>query len=167
MKCPFCGHLENKVIDSRLSKDGGVIRRRRDCDECGRRFTTYERIEEVLPMVIKKDGRRELFDRGKVLAGLKRACEKRPVSVEDLEGIADKVEQSLQESGDREIPTSRIGERIMRELHELDEVAYVRFASVYRQFKDINQFMDELKDLLGEKKATKSQLLAKAQIPES
>ena len=153
MKCPYCGHLENKVIDSRLSKDGGVIRRRRDCDECGRRFTTYERIEEVLPMVIKKDGRRELFDRGKLLGGLKRACEKRPVGVEDLERIVDKVEQTLQECGDREIPTSKIGETVMKELHELDEVAYVRFASVYRQFKDINQFMDELKDILGEKKA--------------
>ncbi len=153
MKCPFCGHQENKVIDSRLSKDGGVIRRRRDCDECGRRFTTYERIEEILPMVIKKDGRRELFDRGKLLGGLKRACEKRPVGVEDLERIVDKVEQTLQECGDREIPTSKIGETVMKELHELDEVAYVRFASVYRQFKDINQFMDELKDILGEKKA--------------
>ena len=152
MKCPFCGHLENKVIDSRLSKDGGVIRRRRDCDECGRRFTTYERIEEILPMVIKKDGRREVFDRGKLLGGLKRACEKRPVSVEDLERIVDKVEQTLQECGDRESPTSKIGETVMKELHELDEVAYVRFASVYRQFKDINQFMDELKDILGEKK---------------
>ena len=160
MKCPFCGNLENKVIDSRLSKDGIVIRRRRDCEECGRRFTTYERIEEILPMVIKKDGRRELFDRSKVLAGLKLACQKRPVSVEDLERIVDKLEQSLQDSGDREIPTSSVGERIMKELHELDEVAYVRFASVYRQFKDINQFMDELKDLLGEKKATRSQLLA-------
>ena len=153
MKCPFCGHLENKVIDSRLAKDGGVIRRRRDCDDCGRRFTTYERIEEILPMVIKKDGRRELFDRGKLLGGLKRACEKRPVGVDDLERIVDKVEQTLQECGDREIPTSKIGETVMKELHELDEVAYVRFASVYRQFKDINQFMDELKDILGEKKA--------------
>ena len=158
MKCPFCGHLENKVIDPRLSKDGGVIRRRRDCDECGRRFTTYERIEEVLPMVIKKDGRRELFDRGKLLGGLKRACEKRPVGVEDLERIVDKVEQSLQECGDREIPTSKIGETVMKELHELDEVAYVRFASVYRQFKDINQFMDELKDILGEKKVPRKAL---------
>ena len=158
MKCPFCGHLENKVIDSRLSKDGGVIRRRRDCDECGRRFTTYERIEEVLPMVIKKDGRRELFDRGKLLGGLKRACEKRPVGVEDLERIVDKVEQTLQECGDREIPTSKIGETVMKELHELDEVAYVRFASVYRQFKDINQFMDELKDILGEKKVPRKAL---------
>ena len=158
MKCPYCGHLENKVIDSRLSKDGGVIRRRRDCDECGRRFTTYERIEEVLPMVIKKDGRRELFDRGKLLGGLKRACEKRPVGVEDLERIVDKVEQSLQECGDREIPTSKIGETVMKELHELDEVAYVRFASVYRQFKDINQFMDELKDILGEKKVPRKAL---------
>jgi len=163
MKCPFCGSLENKVIDSRLSKDGAVIRRRRDCEECGRRFTTYERIEEILPMVIKKDGRRELFDRAKVLAGLQRACEKRPVSVNDLEKIVDKLEQGFQESSDREIPTSIIGEKLMKELHELDEVAYVRFASVYRQFKDINQFMDELKDLLGEKKASKSQLFAKAQ----
>ncbi|MEK6724925.1 MAG: transcriptional regulator NrdR [Deltaproteobacteria bacterium] len=155
MKCPFCAHLENKVIDSRLSKDGGVIRRRRDCGECGRRFTTYERIEEILPMVIKKDGRRELFDRGKLFAGLKRACEKRPVGVEDLERIVDKVEQTLQECGDREIPTSKIGETVMKELHELDEVAYVRFASVYRQFKDINQFMDELKDILGDKKVSR------------
>lgn len=167
MKCPFCSNIENKVIDSRLSKDGAVIRRRRDCDECGRRFTTYERIEEILPMVIKKDGRREVFDRAKVLAGLKRACEKRPVGVEELEKIVDSLEQTLQETGDREIPTTRIGERIMKELHELDEVAYVRFASVYRQFKDINQFMDELKDLLGEKKATKSQLLARAQRAQS
>lgn len=157
MKCPFCGNLENKVIDSRLSKDGGVIRRRRDCEECGRRFTTYERIEEILPMVIKKDGRRELFDRGKVVAGLTRACEKRPVSMEELEKIVDGIEHSLQESGDREIPTTRIGETIMKELHELDEVAYVRFASVYRQFKDINEFMDELKDLLGEKKTLQVQ----------
>lgn len=163
MKCPFCGSLENKVIDSRLSKDGAVIRRRRDCEECGRRFTTYERIEEILPMVIKKDGRRELFDRAKVLAGLQRACEKRPVSVNDLEKIVDKLEQGFQESSDREIPTSIIGEKLMKELHELDEVAYVRFASVYRQFKDINQFMDELKDLLGEKKAIKSQLFVKTQ----
>ncbi|MDO8446854.1 MAG: transcriptional regulator NrdR [Deltaproteobacteria bacterium] len=163
MKCPFCGSLENKVIDSRLSKDGAVIRRRRDCDECGRRFTTYERIEEILPMVIKKDGRRELFDRAKVLAGLQRACEKRPVSVDELEKIVDKLEQGFQESSDREIPTSIIGEKIMKELHELDEVAYVRFASVYRQFKDINQFMDELKEILGEKKAIKSQLFVKAQ----
>lgn len=163
MRCPFCGNIEDKVIDSRLSKDGGVIRRRRDCDECGRRFTTYERIDEVLPTVIKKDGRRELFDRAKVLAGLKRACEKRPISVEELERVVDRIEQNLQESGDKETPTSTIGERIMKELHELDEVAYVRFASVYRQFKDINQFMDELKDLLGEKKISKSQLLAKGQ----
>jgi len=163
MKCPFCGSLENKVIDSRLSKDGAVIRRRRDCEECGRRFTTYERIEEILPMVIKKDGRRELFDRAKVLAGLQRACEKRPVSVNDLEKIVDRLEQGFQESSDREIPTSIIGEKIMKELHELDEVAYVRFASVYRQFKDINQFMDELKEILGEKKAIKSQLFAKTQ----
>lgn len=163
MKCPFCGSLENKVIDSRLSKDGAVIRRRRDCEECGRRFTTYERIEEILPMVIKKDGRRELFDRAKVLAGLQRACEKRPVSVNDLEKVVDRLEQGFQESSDREIPTSIIGEKIMKELHELDEVAYVRFASVYRQFKDINQFMDELKEILGEKKAIKSQLFVKTQ----
>lgn len=161
MKCPFCGHLENKVIDSRLSKDGGVIRRRRDCDECGRRFTTYERIEEILPMVIKKDGRREPFDRGKILGGLKLACQKRPISIEDLERIVDKIEQNVQESGDKEIPTTGIGEQIMRELHNLDEVAYVRFASVYRQFKDINQFMDELKDLLGEKKFPHKKTISK------
>lgn len=151
MKCPFCGVFENKVVDSRLTRDGQIVRRRRECESCARRFTTYERVEELLPMVIKKDGRREAFDRAKLIAGIKRACEKRPISIEAIEGIVDRLELSLQERGDREIPSSVIGEEIMRELHRLDEVAYVRFASVYRQFKDLNQFMDELKDLLHAK----------------
>jgi transcriptional repressor NrdR len=151
MKCPFCGAFENKVVDSRLTRDGQIVRRRRECEACARRFTTYERVEELLPLVVKKDGRREAFDRSKIVAGLKRACEKRPIGIEAIEGIVDRLELSLQERADREIPSSVIGEEIMRELHALDEVAYVRFASVYRQFKDLNQFMDELKDLLHAK----------------
>src|SRR5713101_8639597 len=133
MKCPFCRDLENKVIDSRLSKDGDIIRRRRECLRCQRRFTTYERVEEMLPMIVKKDGRREVFDRLKVVAGLKKACEKRPVSSAAIEQTADRIEQALQERGDKEVPSSVIGESIMRELHKLDQVAYVRFASVYRE----------------------------------
>ena len=152
MKCPFCTELENKVIDSRMSKDGQVIRRRRECLECGRRFTTYERIEEVLPMVIKKDGRREPFDRMKIIIGLKKAAEKRPISVATLEKIADKIETRVQETGDKEIPSTFVGEAIMSELFHLDHVAYVRFASVYRSFKDAHQFMEELKDLLQRQK---------------
>jgi transcriptional repressor NrdR len=155
MKCPFCGDLDNRVIDSRLSKDGAVIRRRRECLECGRRFTTYERVEEVLPLVIKKDGRREPFDRMKILMGLKKACEKRPVSITTLEKVVDKIEHKILESGEKEIPSSVVGEELMRELYLLDHVAYVRFASVYRSFKDINQFMDELKVLLDHQKAEK------------
>ena len=153
MKCPFCGGCDSKVVDSRLSRDGRIIRRRRECGDCNRRFTTYERVEEILPMVVKKDGRRESFDRSKVLGGLERACQKRPIGVEALEDIADSLERSLQERGEKEVASSVIGEEIMGALHSLDEVAYVRFASVYRQFKDLNQFMVELKDMLQAKKA--------------
>ncbi len=152
MKCPFCQEMDNKVIDSRLSKDGQVIRRRRECIECGRRFTTYERIEEVLPLVIKKDGRREPFDRMKIIIGLKKACEKRPISITTLEKVADKIESRVQESGDKEIDASVVGSAIMEELFHLDHVAYVRFASVYRSFKDAHQFMEELRDLLQRQK---------------
>lgn len=152
MKCPFCGHLEDRVIDSRLSKEGNAIRRRRECLKCRRRFTTYEAIEDIMPMVIKKDGRREPFDRQKILHGLKKACEKRPISMEVLESIVDEIERKVQDSTEKEIPSSTIGEEVMRRLQNLDDVAYVRFASVYRQFKDINEFMKELKDILEEKR---------------
>lgn len=151
MKCPFCHDLDNRVIDSRLAKDGGMIRRRRECEHCKRRFTTYERVEEMLPMIVKKDGRREVFDRLKIVAGLKKACEKRPVSVAAIEQTADRIEQLLQERGEKEILSSVIGEAIMRELHKLDQVAYVRFASVYRSFKDVGEFMRELQDLIKER----------------
>ncbi len=149
MKCPFCGQMEEKVVDSREARDGAVIRRRRECLSCGRRFTTYERIEEIQFMVVKKDGRRELFDRNKILSGLVRATQKRPVGVAELEKIADEVEARLLEKPDREIRSSEIGELIIKRLYELDEVAYVRFASVYRQFKDVNEFVEEVKGLLG------------------
>jgi transcriptional repressor NrdR len=148
MKCPFCGSVENKVIDSRLSQGDEVTRRRRECERCTRRFTTYERIELVLPMVVKKDGRRETFDRLKVLAGLRRACEKRPVASDRLEQLVDQIERDCVESGDKEIAAARIGEEVMNRLKELDQVAYVRFASVYRSFKDIHEFMAELSQLL-------------------
>ena len=151
MNCPFCGYKQDRVIDSRESKEGDVIRRRRQCLSCDRRFTTYERIDEVPYMVVKKDGRRETFDRGKVMAGLLRACEKRPVPSSKLEGIVKQVEKYVQESPERERPTSKVGEIIMRRLKELDKVAYVRFASVYRHFRDIGEFMSELKDLLNTK----------------
>ena len=146
--------MDDRVIDSRLSKEGDMIRRRRECTHCLRRFTTYERVEETLPLVIKKDGRRENFDRGKILAGLHKACEKRPISVETLEKLVDRIEQKLQEGGEREIPSRVVGKQIMLELQNLDEVAYVRFASVYRSFKDVNEFMSEVKELLekGQKK---------------
>jgi transcriptional repressor NrdR len=152
MKCPFCHETDNRVIDSRLSKDSNMIRRRRECSRCNRRFTTYERVEEMMPMVVKKDGRRESYDRIKIVSGLKRACEKRPVSVNTIEAIADRIERSLQERGEKEIPSSVIGETLMRELHDTDQVAYVRFASVYRSFKDINEFMVELEELIKERK---------------
>ncbi len=155
MKCSFCGHIEDKVIDSRLSKDGDVIRRRRECLKCEGRFTSYERIEEILPLVIKKDGSREPFDRKKILHGLEKACEKRPVGVETREALVTKIEKKLQESGEKEIPSSWIGEEIMDGLRGIDEVAYVRFASVYRQFKDITEFMEEIKGLFYNKKNIK------------
>ena len=151
MKCPFCGHIEDKVVDSRESREGDVIRRRRECLKCERRFTSYERIDEIPYMVIKKDGRREPFNRDKVMAGLLRACEKRPVSTSKLEAIVNAVEGYVQTSTERERPTAKIGETIMRRLKDLDKVAYVRFASVYRHFRDIGEFMDELKDLLNAK----------------
>jgi transcriptional repressor NrdR len=152
MKCPFCGNAENKVIDSRISKDGNAIRRRRECLECDKRFTTYEFVEEVLPMVVKKDGRRELFDRIKIKNGIQKACEKRPISTESIDNIVDNIERDCQEFQGQEIPSSIIGEKIMKELQTLDAVAYVRFASVYRSFRDIGDFMDELKDLIKAKK---------------
>ena len=152
MKCPFCRDLENKVIDSRLSKEGDVIRRRRECLECSRRFTTYERAEEAFPLVVKKDDRREQFDRMKIVAGLKRACEKRPVSVEQIEAIVDRIERAIQDRGDKEVDSTVIGEAVMRELHGLDKVAYVRFASVYRSFQDIGEFMSELETLIKERR---------------
>ena len=148
MKCPFCGHLHDKVVDSRESKEGDAIRRRRQCLDCHRRFTSYERIDEIPYMVVKKDGRRERFDRQKVLAGLLKACEKRPVSMIQLETIADKAEMIVQDSSEREVSTTRLGEMIMNELKSLDKVAYVRFASVYLDFKDVQEFMSELKELL-------------------
>jgi transcriptional repressor NrdR len=151
MKCPFCGHLEDKVVDSRESKEGDSIRRRRQCLGCQRRFTSYERIDEIPYMVVKKDGRRERFDRQKVLAGVLKACEKRPVSMIQLETIADKAEVMVQDTSEREVSTRDIGEMIMNELKSLDKVAYVRFASVYLDFKDVQEFMSELKDLLKQR----------------
>ena len=150
MKCPFCSQLENRVIDSRLSKDGHAVRRRRECTDCSRRFTTYERVETTTPLVIKKDGRREHFDRDKLKTGILKACEKRPVSVDEIERFVDELERAIQEQGDREIPSEMVGEKIMEYLHELDDVAYVRFASVYRSFKDLREFMSELQDLISE-----------------
>ena len=152
MKCPFCGHAENKVIDSRISKDGKAIRRRRECLGCQRRFTTYEFVEDILPMVVKKDGRRETFDRMKIRNGVMKACEKRPISMESMEKIVENVEQACQEFQGEEIPSTVIGEKVMNELKTLDGVAYVRFASVYRQFRDVGEFMTELKDLLSKGK---------------
>jgi transcriptional repressor NrdR len=156
MKCPFCGSPDSKVVDSRPDKGGATIRRRRECETCTRRFTTHERVEEILPLVLKKDGRREPFDRLKLIAGIQKACEKRPVSVETIERLVDRLEHRLQESSEREVPSTVIGEWLMNELHEVDEVAYVRFASVYRSFKDINEFMAELQDLLKSEQALKT-----------
>jgi transcriptional repressor NrdR len=152
MKCPYCTKIDNKVIDSRLSKDGRMIRRRRECLECGRRFTTYEKLEDVLPMVVKKDGRREPFNREKILSGIRKACQKLPVSMTDIEEFVDFLELYFQELGKKEIDSSEIGERVIQKLKEWDEVAYVRFASVYRQFKDINEFMAELEGILRAKR---------------
>ena len=151
VKCPYCGHLGDKVVDSRESKEGEVIRRRRECLDCGRRFTSYERIDEIPYMVVKKDGTRERFERQKLIAGLLKACEKRPVSVAAIEAVADRVEATLQERPEKEIATADIGAFVMEELKQLDKVAYVRFASVYRHFRDIGEFMNELKDLLNAK----------------
>src|ERR1700722_8665156 len=148
MRCPFCRHRGNRVVDSRMSGDGSTIRRRRMCSSCKRRFTTYERVEEAAPMVVKKDSRREPYERHKVIAGIKRACEKRPVSMETIEEIADRIEAAAAELGGKEVPTDFIGSAVMNELHEIDQVAYVRFASVYRSFKDIDEFMHELEDLI-------------------
>lgn len=157
MKCPFCSDMENKVIDSRLSREGDVIRRRRECQGCSKRFTTYERIEEILPMVVKKDGRREPFDRIKILNGIKKACEKRPIGIETMEGLVERIERDLQESEAKEIEADLLGEKVMNALQELDEVAYVRFASVYRSFKDISEFMNELQGLLKKEDGKKAE----------
>lgn len=151
MKCPRCGHGDNRVVDSRAGKDGDVIRRRRECLSCRARFTTYERIEEELPLVVKRDGRREPFDRQKIIAGILKACEKRPVGYAAIEGLVDSLEAAIQASGEKEISSIEIGERVMAALRSLDDVAYVRFASVYRQFKDISQFLEEIKPLIPRK----------------
>jgi transcriptional repressor NrdR len=148
MKCPYCGNVEDKVVDSRLSAEGNSIRRRRECLKCERRFTTYERIEESPLMVVKKDGRREPFERKKILTGLVKACEKRPISMESLEKLVDRIEFTIQKNYEKEVKSKEIGEMAINMLQELDEIAYVRFASVYRQFKDVGQFMKELKGLL-------------------
>jgi transcriptional repressor NrdR len=153
MRCPFCAFLEDKVIDSRESKEGEVIRRRRECLQCSKRFTTYERIDEIPYMVVKKDGRREKFDRQKVLAGLLKACEKRPVSMAKLAELVDEVETKMVEISDREISTTEIGEMLVLRLREVDKIAYVRFASVYRDFQDVEAFFNELKDLIHKKRS--------------
>ncbi len=152
MKCPFCNHKEDKVVDSRSTSEGTAIRRRRECLKCGQRFTTYEYIEEVSLMVIKRDSRRQPFDRKKMLAGIIKACEKRPISLEKMEELVSSVEHAIQRKSDREVSSRRIGELVMTKLKALDDVAYVRFASVYRQFRDVGQFMDELKGILGKEK---------------
>ncbi|MFZ2087730.1 MAG: transcriptional regulator NrdR [Desulfobaccales bacterium] len=151
MRCPFCHSTQNKVIDSRPSREANAIRRRRECLNCQRRFTTYEQVEETMPLIIKKDGRREPFQRTKLYEGLKKACEKRPVSIDAIEQFLDELERELLESGQRELPSSWIGERVMNKLRELDEVAYVRFASVYRHFTDATDFMKEIRQLLEAK----------------
>lgn len=148
MNCPFCKNEDSRVVDSRLSAEGLEIRRRRECEKCGRRFTTYERLEDVMPMVVKKDGSRQSFDRGKVLSGIQRACQKRPVSFDEMNAVVTDIERKLQDRETREIPASEIGELVMQELRKLDEVAYVRFASVYRSFRDVNEFLDEIKGLI-------------------
>ncbi len=150
MRCPFCGTLENKVIDSRLAHGGEATRRRRECEGCSRRYTTYERVEQTIPMILKKDGRRQPFDRGKLLAGLRRACVKRPVTPDALERLLDEIERALAERGEPEVPSSEIGRHVLTALRGLDPVAYVRFASVYRDFKDIEEFLDELTQLRGD-----------------
>ncbi|MFO0775114.1 MAG: transcriptional regulator NrdR [Nitrospiraceae bacterium] len=152
MKCPYCDALEDKVVDSRMAKEGELIRRRRECLGCKRRYTTYERVEETLPLVVKKDGRREPFDRAKIVSGLKKACQKRDISMPTIEAVADRIEKRIQEMGETEIASRTVGEEVIKALRELDQVAYVRFASVYRDFKDIDQFMEELKSLSRDKR---------------
>ena len=151
MKCPFCGNIDDKVIDSRMSRDGDVIRRRRECLSCDKRFTSYEKVDDILPVVVKKDNRREPYDRMKVLSGLKKACEKRPISYDALEEVTENIEKNVLSLGEKEIKSSFIGEKIMENLKKIDKVAYVRFASVYREFKDINEFMEEVKTLFKSK----------------
>lgn len=151
MKCPFCGHLDSRVIDSRLSTNGETTRRRRECDQCGRRCTTYERVEDVLPAVVKRDGRRELFDRRKIVQGIRSACNKLQVSLDQIDAVAEDIERDLQDSGEREVPSTQIGEKVMERLRSLDQVAYVRFASVYRKFRDIDDFTRELAKLVTER----------------
>jgi len=155
MKCPFCSHLEDKVIDSRLSQDGSVTRRRRECLQCSKRFTSYERVEEMMPLVVKKDGMRVVYDRDKIMTGLKKACEKRAVSSDDIDSAIDRIETTLAGLGEKEVESRLIGEAVMDELRALDEVAYVRFASVYRDFRDIKEFMSELTELIDIKKKTR------------
>lgn len=165
MKCPSCGHLDNKVIDSRLSRERNVIRRRRECFACSRRFTTYEKVEESMPAVLKKDGRREPYDRDKLRAGIDKALSKRPVSIEERDQMMMRIGKRLQEKGEREVASSIIGDAVMEELHAADEVAYVRFASVYRQFKDINEFMEELQDLLKESRRREQETVTDQETP--
>ena len=155
MKCPACANLDNRVVDSRLSKEGNVIRRRRECQACEWRFTTYERIEESVPWVVKKDGRREPFDRGKLLVGIEKACEKRPIALSTIEAMVREIEKTLCDRGEKEVVSQIIGEQVMQALYAIDEVAYVRFASVYRSFKDITEFMHEIHELLEEKPSRK------------
>ncbi len=156
MKCPFCAHIENKVIDSRLAKDGQVIRRRRECTDCAKRFTSYERIEEVLPTVVKSDGRREAFDRSKVIAGIQAACEKRPVPQNDIETLVDDIERELQETGEREVEAADVGEAVLARLSAIDDVAYIRYASIFRNFADLSEFARELNQLLAEREKKKA-----------
>jgi transcriptional repressor NrdR len=158
MKCPYCSNLDDKVIDSRISKDGVTIRRRRECLACEKRFTTHEKIEDTLPLIIKKDNRREPFDAEKIMSGLRKACQKRDISMEQLTEITDRIERSLMERGGKEVQSSEIGEQIMQELHDLDQVAYVRFASVYRSFKDLNDFMEEVKTFLERRERTQKKV---------
>ena len=162
MKCPYCSNLDDKVIDSRISKDGVTIRRRRECLACEKRFTTHEKIEDTLPVIIKKDNRREPFDAEKIMSGLRKACQKRDISMEQLAEITDRIERSLMERGGKEVQSSEIGEQIMQELHDLDQVAYVRFASVYRSFKDLNDFMEEVKTFLERREQSQK----KIEVPE-
>ena len=154
MKCPYCGKLDSRVIDSRLSRTELEIRRRRECQACLRRFTTYEKVEDVPVMIIKKDGRRENFARGKILTGIQKACEKRAISIDQMEGVVDDIERDLRDNNEKEVASRELGEKIMKRLHAMDDVAYVRFASVYREFKDVDDFINELKRLTPGKDKT-------------